>query len=83
MATYIRAVKISETAESVTYRFGTDYEARKDGGTFTIPKLPPEQIASRTAGELHLNFCSARVFCKILRHYKENGAFPNAVSYQA
>ena len=41
MGLSVRAVKIAEDDTSVTYRWGIHWEA--EDGTFTIPKLPPEQ----------------------------------------
>ncbi|MBR5362955.1 MAG: hypothetical protein IK134_06505 [Oscillospiraceae bacterium] len=83
MAMYVRAVKIAEDDASVTYRWGKHYEA--EDGTFTIPKLPPEQIISSgiKAKDYGLNFYSAPVFMKIIRYYEKNGTFPDTMSFQS
>lgn len=86
MAMYVRAVKIAEDDASVTYRWGKHYEA--EDGTFTIPKLPPEQIISIISGngkakDFGLNFYSAPVFVKILRYYEKNSVFPDTMSFQS
>jgi len=81
MAVYIRAVKTEETETTVTYRYGSTYEANED--TLTLPKLPPEEYQALSKEQLPLNFLSGRIFIKIMKYYSANGTFPDAVSYQA
>ena len=81
MAIYVRAVKTSETDDSVTYRWGIHYEA--EDGTFTIPKLPAEQILQGSLKDYGLTNGAVHVFMKIMKYYKSNGTFPETCSYQA
>ena len=81
MAVYERAVKIAENEESVTYRWGIHYEA--EDGTFTIPKLPAEQIMQGNLKDYGLTNGAVHVFMKIMKYYKANGTFPETCSFQA
>ena len=81
MGIYVRAVKIAENEASVTYRWGIHYEA--EDGTFTLPKLPTEEIIHGDLKSYGLTNGSVRVFMKIMRYYQGNGTFPETMSFQA
>ena len=79
MGVYVRGIKISEDASSVTYRYGTNYEA-EGGGTFKIPKqnnlMEHYKTFVPTVAAWH-------VFKKVVKYYNEHGVFPDAVSFQS
>ena len=81
MGAYARAVKIGETETAVTYRCGLTYEA--NDCTFTIPKIPKEELLKKNAKELGLDFSGIFVIMKILRYYEKNGTYPDAISHQS
>ena len=81
MGIYIRAVKTGETENTVTYRYGSTYEANED--TLILPKLPPEEYRTLSREQLPLNLCSGRIFIQIMKYYSANGTFPDAISFQS
>lgn len=76
MAIYLKAIKIIETTDKVTYRYGGHPE--KLVGQFTIAKDLSNWKLEKDAGIL-----ISGLIGKICKAYMKNASFPEEITYQA
>ena len=77
MGIYVKAVKLSETKETVTYSYGNPPDNLEGLIEFSTKDLSWKilKLSSSKGGK----FSAASIIPRILRYYKENGSFPDVI----
>lgn len=81
MGIYVKAVKQSETDETVTYTYGTDPDHLEGLIEFSAKDLSWKIL--RKASERNGTALAVAIVPKITRPYKESGVFPDVVFRQS
>lgn len=76
MAIYLKAIKISESSDKVTYRYGSHPQFLK--GQFTIMKDLSDWKLKTDVG-----IPVSGIIVKICKSYMKTSIFPNEMTYQA